>query len=130
MTVSTQVGHGLVGQVTPQNPLHTPKPWGYEELLVHGPYVLKRLHIRAGRRLSLQFHERKVETLMVADGTAEMTLDRAVCRYGPGEVVHIPAGVVHRIAAVEGDVDLFEASTPELDDLVRLEDDYGRVEQP
>ena len=130
MAESTMKGHSLARQVTPQDPLHTPKPWGYGELLVHGPYVLKRLHIRAGRRLSLQFHERKIETLMVADGTAEMTLDRAVCRYGPGEVVHIPAGVVHRIAAVEGDVDLFEASTPELDDLVRLEDDYGRVEQP
>ena len=128
MTMGAATGRDLAG-VTPQNPIHTPKPRGYEELLVHGPYVLKRLHIRADRRLSLQFHERKVETLMVANGTAEMTLDGAVYRYGPGEVVHIPAGVVHRIAAVEGDLDLFEASTPELDDLVRLEDDYGRAGQ-
>ena len=123
-------GHGLARPVTPQDPLRTPKPWGYEELLVHGPYVLKRLHIRADQRLSLQFHERKIETLIVANGTAEMTLDGAVGRYGRGEVVHIPAGVVHRIAAREDDVELFEASTPELDDLVRLDDDYGRVEQP
>lgn len=129
MTVSAAQGNGLAGQVTSQNPLHTPKPWGYEELLVQGPYVLKRLHIRADRRLSLQFHERKIETLMVTNGTAEITLDGVARRYGPGEVVHIPAGVVHRIAAVEGDVDLFEASTPELDDLVRLEDDYGRAGQ-
>lgn len=129
MIVSAANDRDLVGHTTPENPIHTPKPWGYEELLVHGPYVLKRLHIRADRRLSLQFHERKVETLIVANGTAEMTLDGAVYRYGPGEVVHIPAGVVHRIAAVEGDLDLFEASTPELDDLVRLEDDYGRADQ-
>jgi mannose-6-phosphate isomerase len=129
MTVGTQEGHGLAGQATPQNPLRTPKPWGYEELLVHGPYALKRLHIRASRRLSLQFHERKIETLMVANGTAEITLEGAVHRYGPGDVVHVPAGAVHRIAAVEGDVDLFEVSTPELGDLVRLEDDYGRAGQ-
>ena len=129
ITVNAAKDRDLAGRVTPQKPRHTPKPWGYEELLVHGPYVLKRLHIRADRRLNLQLHERKIETLMVATGTAKITLEGAVRRYGPGEVVHIPAGAVHRIAAGEGDVDLFEASTPELDDVVRLEDDFGRAGQ-
>jgi mannose-6-phosphate isomerase len=116
-------------QVTVVAPQHTDKPWGHEELLIRGSYVLKRLYVRGGQRLSLQYHEHKVETLVVTSGQAEILLDGVVCRYGPGEIVHVPAGVTHRIGAGAGDVELLEASTPELDDVVRVEDDYGRSDQ-
>ena len=116
-------------QVTIEAPLRTEKPWGHEELLVSGPYVLKRLYVRGGQRLSLQYHERKVETLVVASGEAEILLDGVLGRYGPGDIVHVPAGAVHRIGAPDGDVELMEASTPELEDVVRLEDDFGRSDR-
>ena len=116
-------------RVTLGVPQRTEKAWGYEELLVRGSYVLKRLYVRGGQRLSLQYHERKVETLVVASGEAEILLDGVLGRYGPGEIVHVPAGVMHRIGAAEGDVELLEASTPELEDVVRVEDDYGRSDQ-
>ena len=116
-------------QVTVEAPQRTQKPWGHEELLVRGPYVLKRLFVRGGQRLSLQYHERKVETLLVASGEAEILLDGVLRRYRPGDIVHVPAGAVHRIGAADGDVELLEASTPELEDVVRLEDDYGRSDR-
>lgn len=119
----------VMWQVTVEAPLRTEKPWGHEDLLVRGPYVLKRLYVRGGRRLSLQYHERKVETLVVVSGEAEILLDGVLGRYGPGDIVHVPAGAVHRIGAAEGDVELLEASTPELEDVVRLEDDYGRSDR-
>lgn len=109
----------------------TDKPWGYEELWAQGPgYVGKILWIRAGHRLSLQHHERKVETLRVLRG-------EVVCSFGPrlsevqertlgvGAVLHVPAGFVHRLRAIT-DVEIVEVSTPELDDVVRHADDYGR----
>ena len=116
-------------QVTVKTPRRTEKPWGHEELLVRGSYVLKRLFVRGGQRLSLQYHERKVETLVVASGEVEILLDGVLGRYSPGDVVHVPAGAVHRIGAAEGGVELLEASTPELEDVVRLEDDYGRSDR-
>ncbi len=107
---------------------HLEKPWGFEAWWVVGPYVLKQLHVRAGQRLSLQYHLRKTETLVVHHGRARVTVGDETHDYRPGEVIHIPAGVTHRIAAhVGGDTDLFEVSTPELWDVVRLEDDFGRA---
>ena len=111
--------------------MYVRKPWGHEEMLFWGEYVVKLLHIRAGHRLSLQYHIEKTETLMVHRGIALIYLDGESRIYRAGEVIHVPAGVEHRIAAGgHGDVDIFEVSTPQLDDVVRLSDDYGRTSAP
>jgi mannose-6-phosphate isomerase len=108
------------------------KPWGHEEhfALVEGRYCGKAIHVTAGHALSLQYHERKDEVIAVQSGRAQLevgTSEDALETYElePGERVHLPAGVRHRITALT-DVVLLEASTTELDDVVRLEDRYGR----
>lgn len=107
------------------------KPWGHEEIFAEtDTYVGKILFVRAGERLSLQYHRVKEETLRVLSGELELTagrdpehLETWVLQHG--EVFHVPAGTVHRMAAVT-DCELVEVSTPHLDDVVRLEDRYGR----
>ena len=108
------------------------KPWGYEIVWAETDrYVGKILHLNAGTRLSLQFHRLKEETLLLQTGRAIVTLGEAggalsERTIGPGEVVHVPPGRRHRLHALT-DCDFFEVSTPELDDVVRLADDYGRA---
>lgn len=108
------------------------KPWGHEEIWAEtGRYVGKMLVIRKGHRLSLQHHEVKDETLRVSIGQLQVELEDAqgllqVLVLGPGDVVRIAPGRRHRMLALE-DVEVIEVSTPELDDIVRHEDDYGRT---
>jgi len=108
------------------------KPWGYELVWARTDrYVGKILHVKAGHALSLQYHERKDETLYLLRGTARLWAGPAPDRlaevpWREGESYRIPPGTVHRIEAVT-DTDLLEASTPELEDVVRLEDRYGRA---
>jgi|SRR6185437_11876825 len=111
-------------------PYRVDKPWGHELVWARTErYVGKILHVKAGHVLSLQYHHRKDETMHVLRGElilrtrpgAELE-SRA---FRAGETVHIPPKLVHQIEAVV-DSDVLEASTPELDDLVRLEDRYGR----
>ena len=107
------------------------KPWGQEEIFAETDrYVGKILKIRADESLSLQYHERKEETLRVLDGHVRFVAGSDPDRLesfelGPGDVYHVTPGLLHRIEAVT-DCRLFEVSTPELDDVVRLEDRYGR----
>ena len=106
------------------------KPWGYELIWAETPrYVGKILHITAGHRLSRQYHERKDETFLVHAGEMDLEVGRGsaatTIRMRPLESFHCPPGTVHRMIAVT-DVDVVEVSTPELDDVVRLEDAYGR----
>jgi len=106
------------------------KPWGYELRFAETEgYAGKVLFIKAGAQLSLQYHQVKDETFLVHDGMLELVLGRddeqRVERLGPGEARHIRPGTIHRFRAVT-DCLLFEVSTPELDDVVRLEDDFGR----
>lgn len=108
-----------------------PKPWGYELIFAHTDrYVGKILHINRGESLSLQFHEMKEETLYVVEGELRLTIehdgDRRELMLRKGEAFHIPPRLIHRMEAV-ADTDVAEVSTPELDDVVRLEDRYGRV---
>ncbi len=108
-----------------------PKPWGYELIFARtGRYAGKILHINRGESLSLQYHEMKEETLYVVGGELRLTIeyegDRRVLTLRSGEAFHIPPRLIHRMEAVE-DTDLAEVSTPELDDVVRLEDRYGRA---
>ena len=109
------------------------KPWGYEEVWAIGQrYAGKILHINKGQRLSLQFHEKKEETIYVLDGSllvihgdSEESLKETVLK--PGESMHIYTGLIHRFCATEeSEVRIVEVSTPELDDVVRLSDDYNR----
>ncbi len=106
------------------------KPWGYELRFVRTDrYAGKVLFIKAGAQLSLQYHEKKDEAFFVQSGTLDLVLgrdaDQKVVRMQPGESHHITPHTVHRFRAVT-DTLLFEVSTPELEDVVRIEDDYGR----
>lgn len=110
---------------------HVPKPWGYEIIFAKtGQYVGKILHINRGESLSLQYHEMKEETLYVVSGELRLTIeydgDRRELPLQKGEAFHIPPRLIHRMEAV-ADTDVAEVSTPELQDVVRLEDRYGRV---
>ena len=108
------------------------KPWGFELIWARTErYVGKIIAIRAGRRLSLQYHERKDESILVVRGRMRLHLEGDDGRIhqtelGPGDHCRIPVGRRHRFEAIE-DVEVIEVSTPELDDVVRVEDDYGRV---
>jgi len=108
------------------------KPWGYELIWAQTDrYVGKILHINRGESLSYQFHRVKDETIRLLKGVLEMDLEtngvRQKVRLAPGQNLHIVPGMKHRMSAVE-DCDVLEVSTPELDDVVRLEDRYGRVD--
>ena len=115
-----------------QPPYRVDKPWGYELIWARTDrYCGKILHVKAGHVLSLQYHNFKDETMHVLSGELVLRTrvgDHLVARpFRAGESVHIPAGVVHQIEAV-ADSDVLEASTAELDDLVRIEDRYGRIQ--
>lgn len=106
------------------------KPWGYELIWAEtSRYVGKVLHITAGQSLSRQYHQRKEETFLVQTGHMKLELGPVdkleVLDMKPGDTYHCLPGTIHRMTAVS-DVDLVEVSTPELDDVVRLEDRYGR----
>lgn len=108
------------------------KPWGHEEVfaLVDGKFCGKAIHVTKGHALSLQYHERKEETISVQSGRllVEVGRDEASLEQfelEPGESIHLRPGVRHRVTALLDTV-MLEASTTELDDVVRLEDRYGR----
>jgi quercetin dioxygenase-like cupin family protein len=107
------------------------KPWGYELLWAHTDrYVGKILHINKGESLSYQYHRIKDESIHLLRGLMDLETEqsskREVLHLKPGDCIHITPGMRHRMIALE-DCDVLEASTPELDDVVRLEDRYGRV---
>ena len=113
-------------------PRRVEKPWGHELIWAHTErYVGKVLHIKAGHALSLQYHERKDETLHLLRGEMRFfvgpsaaALEEITLR--EGDSYHVTPGTVHRMQAIT-DVDMLEVSTPELDDVIRLEDRYGRT---
>ena len=107
-----------------------PKPWGREVIFAETDrYAGKILHLAAGHRLSLQYHERKDETLFVLEGEVKLLVEidgvmqERLLR--PGEAFRIGPGIRHRLCADRACV-IAEVSSPELDDVVRLEDAYGR----
>ena len=108
------------------------KPWGYELIwALTDTYCGKVLFVRAGHALSLQFHRVKDESWFVQSGRAKLELGDAGQAalaeevVGPGYAFHYTPGTVHRVTAIE-DTTILEVSTPHLDDVVRLEDAYGR----
>ena len=106
------------------------KPWGYEIVWAETErYVGKVLHIAAGQKLSRQYHVKKDETFLVESGEMDLEIGEGdalrVIRMGVRDTFHCTPKTVHRMVAIT-DVDVIEVSTPELDDVVRLEDAYGR----
>jgi mannose-6-phosphate isomerase-like protein (cupin superfamily) len=113
-------------------PHRVEKPWGHELIWAKAErYAGKLLFVRAGRALSLQFHREKDESWYVLEGRAEIELGeagQAVLQteiVGPGAAFRFRPGTVHRVRALE-DTTIVEVSTAQLDDIVRLEDEYGR----
>lgn len=103
------------------------KPWGREIwLAVEDEYVGKILEVKKDSRLSYQYHKAKKETLYVFSGRMKLGYDGGEDVYEPGESVTLNPGDKHRIEAME-DLILIEVSTPQLDDVVRIKDDYGRL---
>lgn len=108
------------------------KPWGYELIFAHTDrYAGKILHVDAGQALSLQYHEHKDETLYLLRGEYLLIVEEegemVERRIAAGDCYHVPPGTKHRMVAGEEGCDILEVSTPELDDVVRLEDRYGRA---
>ena len=107
------------------------KPWGHELIFAENErYAGKILHLEGGHSLSLQYHERKDETLYVLNGEVTLSVEiegrMSEVRLAAGESFRIRPGVRHRMRA-DASCDLVEVSSPELDDVVRLEDAYGRA---
>ena len=107
------------------------KPWGKEELIEHNNrYVLKKLFMNKGHRCSLQYHEKKHETIYVLNGKLKISSGDSVNKldekiYYQNDFIVLIPGIIHRMEAIEDSIYL-EASTPELDDVIRLSDDYVR----
>lgn len=113
------------------------KPWGYEVLLSPAdvPYALKLIHVRAGKRLSLQVHDTKIETQTLVAGKGILVLEGSDGQLHeidmkPGVGYHVAVGQRHRLfASADQDATVFEASTPEAGTTLRLEDDYARPDE-
>jgi mannose-6-phosphate isomerase-like protein (cupin superfamily) len=104
------------------------KPWGHEiRWAINNKYLGKILHIDKGQRLSLQLHEQKDETIYVLEGTAIVQINDRTMTLSEGESLRIQPKTIHRFCSTtHSHVKLIEVSTPEMDDIVRIEDDYGR----
>jgi len=107
------------------------KPWGHEEIWAEtDKYVGKYLHITANHRLSKQYHEKKEETIRIISGLLSLEIGSGDALQEifmfPGDVYHIYPNTIHRFCAVSENVVLVEVSTTELDDVIRISDDYER----
>ncbi len=126
----SQASNGGKTQAGRVDVITVPKPWGHETIWGHTDrYVGKILHIKAGHSLSVQYHNRKDETVHLLSGEliyrVKFGNDLEDMRLEPGQSFRITPGTVHQMEAVT-DCDVLEVSTPELDDVVRLSDKYGR----
>jgi mannose-6-phosphate isomerase-like protein (cupin superfamily) len=119
------------GKVATLEDVRVEKPWGYElRFAITDRYLGKVIHVNRGEALSLQYHDAKDETLLITRGAMDLELEddsgeMRTHRMVEGNVVRIVPGRKHRMNAVE-DCEFFEVSSPEINDVVRLEDRYGR----
>jgi mannose-6-phosphate isomerase len=108
------------------------KPWGKEELLeINDHYMVKKLTMWKGHRCSLQYHKQKKETVYIISGQLKIYSGPSenkltVKIYGPNDIITLLPGTIHRMEGVEDCVYL-EASTPQIEDVVRIQDDYNRT---
>ncbi len=123
---------GEVGAVHAAGAGRVGKPWGYElRWAITDRYLGKLIHVDAGQSLSLQYHVQKDETIFITSGALDLQLEDEhgeiqVHRLTPGMSARVRPGRRHRFVAVET-CELVEVSSPEIDDVVRLEDSYGRA---
>ena len=109
-----------------------PKPWGFEDIWAETDYyVAKRMRINPGKRMSLQYHEIKEETIFVLDGVLRIWTTEEDDKYTdlkPGEIYHVNPKQIHRFGSPPGKYGtlIMEVSTPHLKDVIRLVDDYSR----
>lgn len=115
--------YGFVNMIKREN-----KPWGYKDILIlNDKYCIKDIVILPGHRLSLQFHNKKHETIFVTDGTLDLQIGQEYHVLSERSMFDIPPKTTHRfINNSNYCITLREVSSPELDDIVRLDDDYGR----
>ena len=119
-------------RITRADATRVDKPWGYEiRWAITERYLGKVLHVNRGESLSLQYHKKKDESQLLVKGSVDIELGGSdgvmtTFRMTEGDTLHITPGTRHRITAIE-DADIFEVSTPEIDDVVRLQDRYGRA---
>ena len=129
--MSTEASDAVPPPPADDLPRRVDKPWGHEIIWAHTDrYVGKILVLETGKRLSLQYHEIKDEWIHVLDGRLRLFLENGageieVRELGPGDGAHVPVHRTHRYEAIET-CRLIEVSTPELLDVVRIEDDFGR----
>ena len=116
-------------------PTKVDKPWGYELIwALTDDYCGKILFVKAGESMSLQFHREKDESWLVQSGRAQLEMGMPGDKipntevFGPGAAFRIRPGTIHRVKALE-DTTILEVSTPQLEDVVRLEDRYGRADK-
>lgn len=108
------------------------KPWGYEELLERNKnYMFKKLYMKKGHRCSLQYHEKKIETILIIEGSLRISYGSSEKKlkskiYKKGDFITLKPNIIHRMEGVTNCLYL-EASSPEIHDVVRLVDDYNRV---
>jgi len=128
MTESAQPGPGTVRKL---EDVRVDKPWGHElRFAITDRYLGKVIHVNRGEALSLQYHEQKDETLLMTEGVMDLELaaedgQMITHRLSPGNCIRIVPGRMHRMVAVE-DCEFFEVSSPEINDVIRVEDRYGR----
>lgn len=103
------------------------KPWGYEEIVYNDKYVVKKLLMKKGCRCSLQYHEFKTETIVVLNGLLTIELEGKFVELKKDETITIYPFQQHRMSAENDDCLYLESSTTELDDIIRIEDDYKRI---
>ncbi len=111
------------------------RPWGRWEVLATGPrYTLKRITVLPGQRLSLQYHRHRSEHWTIVQGLAEVEINHLPQRLMAGQHVHIPVGALHRIRALGGEdlvfVEVQVGAVLDENDIIRVDDDYGRVATP
>lgn len=107
------------------------KPWGYEVWVeVNDKYIVKRLFMRKGNQCSRQYHEKKQETLVVLSGSLTVFHNDRVLQMKPFDTLTVNPNEIHRMSAETEDCLYLECSTPELEDVVRVEDRYGRNVKP
>ena len=107
---------------------HVEKPWGYEKWwAITDKYVGKILYIKNNHRLSLQYHNIKMESMLILEGKCRMTVGDKTIIMDIGDSINIIPKTIHRMEAIDGDLKNIEVSTPELEDVVRIQDDYSRI---
>ena len=105
------------------------KPWGYESIFANTKlYIGKYIYINKRKRLSLQYHEMKDETMILTKGKARLTINDETFDWEIGKSYHITPGTIHRIEAIE-DCEVTEVSTAYPDDVIRIADDFNRIKE-